>query len=51
MDFPGPGFDNVSLTLRRGQNGLGLFGLMRAGRSEFAQALFGRRRPTAARSG
>jgi ribose transport system ATP-binding protein len=41
----GPGFDNVSLTLHRGEI-VGLFGLIGAGRSEFAQVLFGRHMPT-----
>lgn len=42
----GPGFTDVSLTLRRGEI-VGLFGLIGAGRSEFVQTLFGRHRPTA----
>ncbi|MER9002669.1 sugar ABC transporter ATP-binding protein [Mesorhizobium sp. M0862] len=42
----GPGFEDVSLTLRRGEI-VGLFGLVGAGRSELAQSLFGRQRLTA----
>ncbi len=40
-ELSGPGFENVSLTLRRGEV-VGLFGLIGAGRSEFLAALFGR---------
>jgi ribose transport system ATP-binding protein len=43
----GPGFEEVDLTVRRGEV-VGLFGLIGAGRSEFVQCLFGR---TARRSG
>ncbi len=42
----GPGFRDVSLTVRRGEI-VGLYGLIGAGRSEFAHALFGRQRATA----
>ncbi|MEQ8697102.1 MAG: sugar ABC transporter ATP-binding protein [Bauldia litoralis] len=42
----GPGFHDVSLTVRRGEI-VGLYGLIGAGRSEFAQAVFGRRERTA----
>lgn len=41
----GPGFDDISLTVRRGQV-VGLYGLVGAGRSEFVQCLFGRTRPS-----
>ncbi len=41
-------FDGVSFTLRRGEI-LGLYGLVGAGRSELAQALFGATRPSAGR--
>lgn len=41
----GPGFEEVSLSLRRGEI-VGLFGLIGAGRSEFLAALFGRARAT-----
>ncbi len=37
----GPGFQDVSLTVRRGEI-VGLYGLIGAGRSEFVRALFGR---------
>jgi ribose transport system ATP-binding protein len=37
----GPGFDDVSLTVRRGEI-VGLYGLIGAGRSEFVHCLFGR---------
>ncbi len=42
----GPGFADVSLSVRRGEI-VGLYGLIGAGRSEFAQCLFGRQRRTA----
>jgi ribose transport system ATP-binding protein len=42
----GPGFEDVSLTVRRGEI-VGLYGLIGAGRSEFVQCLFGRTRKTA----
>jgi ribose transport system ATP-binding protein len=42
----GPGFRDVSLTVRRGEV-VGLYGLVGAGRSEFVQCLFGRTRRTA----
>ncbi|WP_419760185.1 sugar ABC transporter ATP-binding protein [Acidisoma sp.] len=42
----GPGFHDVSLTVRRGEV-VGLYGLVGAGRSEFVQCLFGRTRRTA----
>ncbi|HVZ15394.1 MAG TPA: sugar ABC transporter ATP-binding protein [Bauldia sp.] len=41
----GPGFADVSLSVRRGEI-IGLYGLIGAGRSEFVQAVFGRRRAT-----
>jgi ribose transport system ATP-binding protein len=37
----GPGFEDVSLTVRRGEI-VGLYGLIGAGRSEFVHCLFGR---------
>ena len=40
-NLSGPGFENVSLSLRRGEV-VGLFGLIGAGRSEFLASLFGR---------
>ncbi len=42
----GPGFADVSMTVRRGEI-VGLYGLIGAGRSEFVQTLFGRHRATA----
>ncbi|MET0745974.1 MAG: sugar ABC transporter ATP-binding protein [Microvirga sp.] len=42
----GPGFDDVTLTVRRGEI-VGLYGLIGAGRSEFAQCVFGRTQRTA----
>ena len=41
----GPGFADVSLTVRRGEI-VGLYGLIGAGRSEFVTTLFGRHRST-----
>jgi ribose transport system ATP-binding protein len=38
----GPGFHNVSITVREGEI-VGLYGLIGAGRSEFVQSVFGRR--------
>jgi ribose transport system ATP-binding protein len=37
----GPGFDDISMSVRRGEV-VGLYGLMGAGRSEFVQSVFGR---------
>ncbi len=42
----GPGFEDISMSLRRGEI-IGLFGLIGAGRSEFLAALFGRVKPVA----
>ncbi|MQT14189.1 sugar ABC transporter ATP-binding protein [Segnochrobactrum spirostomi] len=42
----GPGFNDVSLTVHAGEV-VGLYGLVGAGRSEFAQCLFGRTRRSA----
>ena len=42
----GPGFRDVSLTVRRGEV-VGLYGLVGAGRSEFVQCLFGRTKRSA----
>ncbi len=44
----GPGFADVSLTVRRGEI-VGLYGLIGAGRSEFVQCLYGRRPRSAGR--
>ncbi len=44
----GPGFGDVSLTVRRGEI-VGLYGLIGAGRSEFVQCLYGRRPRSAGR--
>ncbi|WP_207483923.1 sugar ABC transporter ATP-binding protein [Arenibaculum pallidiluteum] len=44
----GPGFSDVSLSVHAGEV-VGLYGLVGAGRSEFVQAVFGRRRRTAGR--
>lgn len=41
----GPGFRDVSLTVRRGEV-VGLYGLIGAGRSEFVRCLFGRTKST-----
>ncbi|WP_455874524.1 sugar ABC transporter ATP-binding protein [Rhizobium yanglingense] len=42
----GPGFEDVSLTVKAGQI-VGLYGLIGAGRSEFALGLYGREKTTA----
>ena len=42
----GPGFENVSLSVKAGQI-VGLYGLIGAGRSEFALGLYGREKTTA----
>ncbi|MEO1102981.1 MAG: sugar ABC transporter ATP-binding protein, partial [Pseudomonadota bacterium] len=42
----GPGFTDVSITVKRGEI-VGLYGLIGAGRSEFVQSLFGRHPATA----
>jgi ribose transport system ATP-binding protein len=44
-NLTGKGFSDVSLDVRRGEI-VGLYGLIGAGRSEFAMALFGRHPPT-----
>lgn len=44
----GPGFRDVSLSVRRGEI-VGLYGLIGAGRSEFVQCLYGRQPKTAGR--
>jgi ribose transport system ATP-binding protein len=41
----GPGFDDISISVRRGEV-VGLYGLMGAGRSEFVQSVFGRHSAT-----
>ena len=41
----GPGFDDISISARRGEV-VGLYGLMGAGRSEFVQSVFGRHSAT-----
>ena len=46
--YSGPGFADVSLTVHRGEV-VGLYGLVGAGRSEFAQCLFGRQPRSAGR--
>jgi ribose transport system ATP-binding protein len=46
IGLSGPGFRDVSLTVRRGEV-VGLYGLVGAGRSEFVQCLFGRTKRTA----
>jgi len=42
----GPGFDNVSLSVRRGEI-VGIYGLIGAGRSEFVECVYGRHKKTA----
>ena len=44
----GPGFHDVSITVREGEI-VGLYGLIGAGRSEFVQSVFGRRPATGGR--
>ncbi len=44
--FCGPGFEDISIDVRRGEI-VGLYGLIGAGRSEFVQSLFGRFKCTA----
>jgi ribose transport system ATP-binding protein len=44
----GPGFHDVSITVREGEI-VGLYGLIGAGRSEFAQSVFGRQPATGGR--
>lgn len=44
-DLSGPGFNEVSLTVRQGEI-VGLYGLIGAGRSEFVLSLFGRKPAT-----
>ena len=44
-NLSGPGFDDVSMRVRRGEI-VGFYGLVGAGRSEFVQAVFGRMRTT-----
>ncbi len=44
----GPGFQDVSVTVREGEI-VGLYGLVGAGRSEFVQSVFGRRPATGGR--
>ncbi len=45
-DLSGPGVDNVSFKLRKGEI-LGVSGLVGAGRTEMAEVIFGKRRATA----
>ena len=42
----GPGFEDISMTVRRGEV-VGLYGLIVAGRSDFVQSVFGRHRSSA----
>ncbi len=44
-DLSGPGFHDISLSVKRGEI-VGLYGLIGAGRSEFVHAVFGRQRAT-----
>jgi ribose transport system ATP-binding protein len=47
-NLSGPGFQNVSITVREGEV-VGLYGLVGAGRSEFVQSVFGRHPATSGR--